>query len=202
MKISKGVLAAVVAVLVLVALAGGLVVKQNSDSQAKQMALVQQQAVAKADAAVAKAKADAAAAAEKVQNAAALAKAQSDAAEAKAQAKAAQDSADAAAKKPPTVIYQVAPQSLTPYTPSYIGGWFGTFPFSTEAQAQGTVYDRVSPTTQSPIVQTISTNSMISIKCSVRGENIQGKDIWDWDGVGWIWDWLVQTPGSVIPPSC
>jgi hypothetical protein len=196
-----------VVLLVLLVIGAGVGVKTMNDNQNAKLAAVQFQQKrdkAAADAAArkvnqaaatAKAKAAAAAAAAKAKKQAAeLAKIKADAAQAK------KDAADAqrrAEQKPTTVYVQPAPaQVYVPYSdPSY-----GTFSLTSSAYP-GPIHSYVEPSDTSAFVAEIPATSSVSVVCSVHGQNLQGHDLWDWDGSGYIWDHMVDM-GGASPPLC
>ena len=113
--------------------------------------------------------------------------------------------ASSAANKPapaPVVIYRNYTPSIPslPYDPGYSGSYYGVFSLTGDAYP-GPIHSYASPSDTSAFVETIPANSLVSVSCSVHGQPLAGRDLWDWDGSGWIWDWMVEMGGG-NPPSC
>jgi hypothetical protein len=166
----------------------------RSDTTADRVGAVKAKSEAAKAAAAATLKATQAAAAAKVKaDVAALASAVKDAAEAKAMAR---------RPRPSKTVY-VRPGPAAPTYPDYSGyssSSYGTFPLTAIAYP-GPIHSYVSPSDTSAFVRTIPSDSWVSVICSVRGQNLQGHNRWDWDGSGWIWDRMVDMGGG-SPPLC
>jgi hypothetical protein len=195
--------------LVLLVIGAGVGIKTMNDDQNAKLAAVQLQQKrdkAAADAAArkvrqaasaAKAKAAAVAAAAKAKKQASdLAKIKADAAQAKKDAAEAQRRA---AQKPTTVYVQPAPAPAPVYVP-YSDPSYGTFSLTSSAYP-GPIHSYVEPSDTSAFVAEIPATSSVSVVCSVHGQNLQGHDLWDWDGSGYIWDHMVDM-GGASPPLC
>ena len=91
------------------------------------------------------------------------------------------------------------PQNYYYGPPDYYGPSYGEYTLTRFAYP-GPIHSYSSPTDTSSWVETIPATSVVSVLCMVHGEPLQGADMWDWDGSGWIWDEMVDMNGGNPPP--
>jgi hypothetical protein len=77
---------------------------------------------------------------------------------------------------------------------------WGTFPLTRLARP-GPIHVYAMPSDTSDKIYPVYANGQVSVYCSVRGQNLQGHDYWDWVGDGWVWDRMVDA-GGLTPPRC